>query len=87
MISASRVTVAATAVALNTASTSGQRLVITNTESTATTAIDLGDADVAATEGFPLAGGDTVTVELAPGDVLYAIRSTSTSAAVAVLIT
>jgi hypothetical protein len=85
MATAARVTVAATAVALNAASTAGQRLLIVNTDSTAANAADLGGPDVTAGAGAPLAGGASLTVELAPGDVLYAIRSTANSPVLAVL--
>lgn len=74
-VSASRVTVSTTAVALNTASTAGQKLIVRNTD--AANAADLGASGVAAGAGFQLAGATQVMVELAPGDVLYAIRSTA----------
>lgn len=84
-LSAERVTVSSTAVALNTAGTGGNTLVIKNTNATAANAVDLGASDVALGEGYPLAGGAEVTVEVDPGDVLYAIRSTSNDVDVAVL--
>jgi hypothetical protein len=40
---------------------------------------------VTAGTGFDLAAGATVTVELAPGDVLFAIRSAAADATIAVL--
>jgi hypothetical protein len=70
-------------VALNAASTAGQQLTIRNTD--ATNAADLGASDVVADEGFPLAADAQVTVDLAPGDVLYAIRSTANDVVLAVL--
>lgn len=71
-----------TAVALNTASSRGQSLVLKNTSANAA---DLGTSTVTATTGLDLAAGATVTVVLAPGDVLYAIRSAASDATIAVL--
>lgn len=81
-VSAARVTVSTTAVALNTASTAGQTLVLKNTSANAA---DLGASTVAAGAGFDLAASATVTVELAAGDVLFAIRSAAADATIAVL--
>lgn len=81
-VTAARITVSTSAVALNTASPSGQKLVIKNTSANAA---DLGSAAVAATTGFDLAAGATVTVELQPQDVLFAIRSAAADATLAVL--
>lgn len=81
-VSAARITVSTSAVALNTASTAGQRLTLKNTSANAA---DLGSSGVTATNGFDLAAGATVTVEVAPGDVLFAIRSGGTDATIAVL--
>lgn len=72
-ISAARVTVATTAVALNTASSSGQVLLITN----GSAAVDLGDDTVASGAGYEVAASGTVTVDIKPGDVLYAICGTT----------
>ena len=68
--------------ALNTASTSGQKLVLKNTSANAA---DLGAAGVTAGAGFDLAAGATITVELQPQDVLFAIRSAGADAIIAVL--
>lgn len=87
-ITAAQVTVDGTSggVALNTASNSGQKLVIKNTDATATNTAVLGPSGVAAGTGFALAGaGATVTVELAPGEVLFGIRGTANSVVVHVL--
>lgn len=81
-VTAQRITVSTTAVALNPAGTSGTRLLIKNTSANAA---DLGASDVTATGGFDLAAGATVTVELDPGDVLYAIRTAAADATLAVL--
>lgn len=81
-VTAARVTVSTTAVALNTATTAGQVLVLKNTSANAA---DLGPSGVTAGAGFDLAAGATVTVELSAGDVLYAIRSAAADATIAVL--
>lgn len=82
-VTAARVTVSTTAVALNTADSTGQRLVIKNTNGTV--AVDLGPVGVTAGAGFDLAAGATITVELDSGEVLYAIRSAAADAILAVL--
>jgi hypothetical protein len=84
-VTASRVTVSSTAVALNAIGTGGNSLRITNTDATATNTVDLGPAGVTAGAGLPLAGGATITVEVDPGDSLYAIRSTATDVVLAIL--
>lgn len=81
-VTAARVTVSTTAVALNTASTGGTTLVVKNTSAAAA---DLGPSGVTATGGFDLAAGATVTVEIDPGDVLFAIRSAAADATLAIL--
>ncbi len=81
-VSVARVTAGVAAVALNAVDTGGMTLTIKNTSANAA---DLGPATVAAGAGFDLAGGATVTVQLDPGDVLYAIRSAAADAALAVL--
>jgi hypothetical protein len=83
-VTAARFTASTTAVALNTAdNTSGSTIVVKNTD--ATNAVDLGPAAVTAGTGFSLTSGQTVTVQLDPGDVLYAIRSAAADVVVAVL--
>jgi hypothetical protein len=57
-------------------------MVITNTSANGA---DLGPSTVTAGTGFLLAGNASVTVELDPGDVLYAIRSGASDATLAVL--
>lgn len=81
-VTAARITVSTSAVALNTASTAGVQLTLKNTSANAA---DLGASTVAAGAGFDLASGATVTVDLGPGDVLYAIRSAAADATIAVL--
>lgn len=84
-ITAARVTVSTTAVALNVAEAdvvSGSVLVLKNTSANAA---DLGPAGVTAAAGFDLAAGATVTVELAAGDQLFAIRSAAADAVITVL--
>jgi hypothetical protein len=81
-ISAARITVSTSAVVLNTASPSGQKLTLKNTSANAA---DLGSGGVTAGGGFDLAAGATVVVELQPQDVLFAIRSAAADATIAVL--
>lgn len=81
-ITAARVTVSTTAVALNTALPYGQTLVIKNTSANAA---DLGTSAVTATAGFDLAAGATVTLDVDPSDVLYAIRSAAADATLAIV--
>lgn len=68
-----RVTVSTTAVVLNTASTGGARLTVRNTD--ATNGADLGSSTVTAGAGYRLLAGQTLTVQMVGGEVLYAIRS------------
>jgi len=81
-VSAQRIVASTSAVALNTASTSGQKLTIKNTSANAA---DLGASTVTAGAGLDLAAGATVQVALQPQDVLYAIRSAAADATIAVL--
>lgn len=81
-VTAARITASTSAVALNTASTAGMQLTITNTSANAA---DLGPSTVTAGAGFDLAAGATVTVDVDQGDVLYAIRSAAADATLAVL--
>lgn len=81
-VTAARVTVSTTAVALNTASTNGQELLLKNTSANAA---DLGPSTVTAGGGFDLAAGAVVSVDVDAGDVLYAIRSAAADATIAVL--
>lgn len=66
--------------ALNTPGTSGTRLTVTNID--AANGADLGGAGVAGGTGYPLAKSATVTVDLEPGEVLYAIQSVAAAPAV-----
>jgi hypothetical protein len=81
-VAASRVTVSTVAVALNAAATNGSTIYIKNTSANAA---DLGTATVTAAAGFDLAAGATLIIDLAPGEVLYAIRSAAADATIAVL--
>lgn len=76
-VSGARVTAGASAVALNTAGSGGTRLIVTSLDAAA----DLGGPDVASGAGFRLEAGATVTVELAPGEVLYAIEAAAAAPA------
>lgn len=82
-VSAARVTVSSTAVALNTSDTGGARLLIKNID--ATNGVDLGSSTVTAGAGFPLAAGVTVEVDIDSGEVLYAIRSAGADVVLGVL--
>jgi hypothetical protein len=81
-VSAARVTVSTTAVALNTNDTGGSRLLIKNTD--VTNAVDLGTSTVTAGTGFPLAAGVTVELDVDPGEVVSAIRSAGADVVLAV---
>ena len=81
-ISAQRITASTSAVALNSASTAGVTLVITNTSANAA---DLGPSSVTAGAGYSLAGNASVTVKVQPNDVLYAIRSGASDATLAII--
>lgn len=81
-VTAQRITASTTAVALNTASSGGERLLLKNTSANAA---DLGAAGVTAGTGFDLAAGAVVDIQLDPGDVLFAIRSAAADATIAVL--
>lgn len=72
------VTVATTAVALNTAGSSGQPLYISN----GAAIVYLGASDVTTTTGVALAANAAVTLQLDAGDVLYAICATSSDVGV-----
>lgn len=72
-VSAARVTVATSAVALNTAGPGGNTLVIKN----GAAVISLGPSTVTTGTGFDVAAAATVTVDLDAGDVLFAICATT----------
>jgi hypothetical protein len=81
-ITAEIITVSTVAVALNTAGIAGTNLTLKNTSANAA---DLGADDVTAGTGFGLAAAAMVSISLAPGVVLYAIRSAASDATIAVL--
>ena len=82
-VSHQRITVSTSAVALNSASAgSGERLIISNGSANAA---DLGASTVTAGTGFGLAAGATISVELDPGDQIFAIRSAAADAVLGVL--
>jgi nitrous oxide reductase len=72
-VSTRRVTVTTTAVALNTASTSGLCLRIKN----GAAIVALGPSTVTAANGYEVAVAAEVTVELDPGDVLFAVSGST----------
>lgn len=55
---------------------SGKSLLIRNR---ATVSIDVGGADVAATAGFELAAGESISIALEPGEVVYGIVAAATA--------
>lgn len=69
-------------VALNTAVARGQRLIVKNSDNNNT--VYLGAATVAAGDGYLLEKGESVTVQLQPEEILYAV-SVAGSALVSVL--
>lgn len=73
-VTAERVTVSTTAVALNGTDTGVSGTVVTVKNTHATDALVLGASDVTASTGFSLAAGATLTVELSAGEQLYGIR-------------
>ena len=72
-VSAARVTVSTSAIALNTAEAGGGRLYIKN----GAAVVDLGPSTITNGTGLSLAAAAVVEVELDPGDVLFAISATS----------
>jgi len=80
-----RFTVSTTAVALNTetGAVAGTHLVVRNADET--NAVDLGGPTVTAGAGFALAAGQSVTLDLAGGEQLYAIRSAAADVVLHVL--
>lgn len=84
-ITTARVTVSTSAVALNPAETdtvAGSVLILKNTSANAA---DLGPTGVTAGTGFDLAAAATLTVQLPPGEVLFAIRTAAADAIISVL--
>lgn len=75
-LTSAQVTCGATEAALNTADTdSWIKLTVKNTH--ASDALLLGPTGVASNNGFSVAAGAVVNLDLAPGDVLYGLRGGS----------
>lgn len=74
-VTAQRVAVGTSAVALNTADTSGLQLTVK-----AVAALSLGPSTVTTANGFEVATGQTVTVSVDAGDVLFGIAAAATTA-------
>lgn len=75
-VTSAQVSVGTTATALNTAGTSGQRLVVSNA---GTNDVLLGPSGVTTVTGLALAATDgPIVIELAPGEVLFGIVATGT---------
>ena len=75
-VTASRIAVGATAVALNTATAAATTLTIRNDSSYF--AVVLGPATVTATNGYALRGGEQVSIPLITNDVVFAIAGSGT---------
>lgn len=87
-ITAQRITVSNTAVALNppdSGPVSGGRVRIKNTNTNAADTLILGDSGVTASTGYALAGGESVEMTLGSGDQVYGIRGTAADVNVHVL--
>jgi hypothetical protein len=80
-VTAERVAVTDVATALNTASTGGLTLLVTN----GAAAVDLGGSDVVTAEGFNVDAAGTARVALKPGDVLFAVCADTGTSTVQVL--
>jgi hypothetical protein len=72
-ITATRVSVGSTAVALNTASGMAGTLTVRNGSWIGGDGVVLGPSDVTATTGYDLRAGESVSIPLKANDVLYAI--------------
>lgn len=84
-VSAERITVSTTAVALNPAESGvvGGRLFVKNTH--ASDALVLGASDVTASTGFALAFGETLEIPYSYGERIYAVRGAAADITVHVL--
>jgi hypothetical protein len=81
-VGSERLTIGASAAALNQPTYAGQTLYIKNTHGSA--AIDIGGPGVTAGGGLALAAAASVTLTIKPGDVVYAVRSAATDVTVTV---
>lgn len=77
-VTSAQITVTTTPVALSTADVSGNRITIMN----GSAVIYLGNSAVTTTTGLAVNSLAVLTVELDPGDVLYAVCATSSAASV-----
>lgn len=82
-VTAARVTVSNSAVALNTASNGGQRLTVQNQDGTNT--VSLGPSGVTAANGYRLNVNEARVFELLPYEILFAIRDGAADVVVSVL--
>src|SRR5262249_61296188 len=82
-VTGARVTVSTTAVALNSAPTEGQVLIIRNNDGA--NAADLGGSGVTAGAGFSLVAGATITLPVSAGEQVFAIRSSGADVVLSVL--
>lgn len=74
-VSSAQVSVATTATAITTASSGGQNVVLSNQSGAA---VFLGNSLVTTSNGMSLAVSSTVTLRLAPREVIYGVVATGT---------
>lgn len=79
-VAAEAVTVADTATALNAVDSTSPLSLIVSVPSGGVT-VYVGASDVTTTDGFPVAAGESLSVDLQSGEVLYGIVATGTQAA------
>jgi hypothetical protein len=77
-ITASRVTVTTSATLIAASDADGSSVVVRNPVGGAT--VDVGPAAVASGSGFQLLAGESVALDLAPGETLYGIAGSGTQA-------
>lgn len=81
-VSSARVVVSNSPVALNSASPGGERLLVSNTTANL---CDIGGSGVAAGAGYLLGANASVSFELDPGDLVYAVRTAGVDTTLSVL--
>jgi hypothetical protein len=86
-VSGARFTVSTSAVAVAGSAGGSASLQVVIRNNDATNGASLGDSSVGAATGFLLAAGQTVAVDLEPGERIYAIRAAAADVIVSVLTT
>jgi hypothetical protein len=84
-VTAARIKVSSTEVALNTADAAASTLTVRNGSWVGSDIVVLGPSGVAVGSGFDLRGGEMAVIPLQANDVVYAIRGTPTDVLVSVL--